>query len=381
MAVMERKAQIKSWLFDVALPLWSTTGIDKNNKFIEVMDFDATPDLTRPRRMRVQARQLYCLADAKLMGWAGHDEARLGRGFAALKACWATDGAPGFVHIVSQDGAVVDARRDAYDHAFGLFAAAYYSKATSDPEARALAHQILAFIDDQMTDPVDGSLFEQAGEAGRAILPRRQNPHMHYLEALLAWYDLTGEVGFKVRIDAILDLFLRAFYDPSTASLGEYFTRTWAVLDTEAGQITEPGHHFEWVWLLNWAHKLGIRDLRSEARALFEKAYRFGRNKEGYALDEMDRQGVILKASRRTWPQNEALKAYLAMAEMVPQKADDYRQLADDMVNLTFKSYLSTEVPGLWYDQFDKMDQNIAKDVPASTLYHIQVAFQEYLMV
>jgi mannose-6-phosphate isomerase len=68
-------------------------------------------------------------------------------GFEALvRDCWARDGKPGFLHAFAQDKTPLDLKRDAYDHAFGLFALAWYYKLTGEPRALALAHEILDLL-------------------------------------------------------------------------------------------------------------------------------------------------------------------------------------------------------------------------------------------
>ena len=44
-------------------------------------------------------------------------------------------------------------------------------------------------------------------------------------------------------------------------------------------------------------------------------------------------------------------------------------------------SYLATEVAGLWQDQFDAAGRGLTAKVPASTLYHIVVAFRELILL
>jgi mannose/cellobiose epimerase-like protein (N-acyl-D-glucosamine 2-epimerase family) len=45
-----------------------------------------------------------------------------------------------------------------------------------------------------------------------------------------------------------------------------------------------------------------------------------------------------------------------------------------------FDTYLATEVPGIWMDQFDAEGRGVTPNVPASTLYHVVVAFRELLL-
>src|SRR2546430_13023820 len=59
--------------------------------------------------------------------------------------------------------------------------------------------------------------------SGRAEvkLPRRQNPHMHLLEALLALHVATGEKNWLRRAGALVDLFKRRFADRSEEHTSE----------------------------------------------------------------------------------------------------------------------------------------------------------------
>ena len=45
------------------------------------------------------------------------------------------------------------------------------------------------------------------------------------------------------------------------------------------------------------------------------------------------------------------------------------------------RTYLGTRVPGLWIDQFDAQGEARADVVPASTLYHLVVAFEDLLRI
>ena len=61
--------RVRDWLFRQALPLWADAGIDAEGRFFEKLDFDGRPITGRPRRTRVQARQVYVFAEAVSLGW------------------------------------------------------------------------------------------------------------------------------------------------------------------------------------------------------------------------------------------------------------------------------------------------------------------------
>src|SRR5262249_39388817 len=63
-------ARLKRRIVDRALPLWSTTGWDgAAGGFVDRLHQDGTADRAAPRRIMVQARQIYCYAKAAQLGW------------------------------------------------------------------------------------------------------------------------------------------------------------------------------------------------------------------------------------------------------------------------------------------------------------------------
>ena len=356
--------RIRSWLIDTALPLWAERGIDASGLFHEKLDFAGRPDPAAPRRMRVQARQLYVFAEAALMGWApGRAIAERGMD-RFVETCWRADGKPGFVHLLTPEGRVANPLRDLYDHAFGLFALATMHRLNGDPRARRMADDLLAFLDHDWAHGAGG--YEEALPGG--TLPRRANPHMHLLEALLAWHGATGDAAYLGRANALIDLLKRHFFDPTTGTLTEFFDARWQRASGTDGAVVEPGHHCEWAWLLVRAAERGALDATAEARTLYRFVLQHGLDAAGFAIDECDPQGHQTRASRRSWPQTELIKAHIAMGN-----AGDAAQVADAL----FDTYLATEVPGLWMDQYDDAGKGITATVPASTFYHLMVAFKE----
>jgi mannose-6-phosphate isomerase len=365
----------RAWLTEAALPLWGSAGVDETGSFHERLGFDGAPDRACPRRLRVQARQLYVFSEAAVRGWWGPALPLAHAGFESfVRDCWARDGAPGLLHLLSADREPLDLTRDAYDHAFGLFALAWYYKASRAPEALALAHRMLDLLEAEMADPVHGGYVESLPP----VLPRRSDPHMHLLEAMLEWTEAHGDPRFLKVAGQMVDLFKARFFDPEAGVLGEYFAADLSPAPGAEGQVIAPGHQFEWFWLLDWAERLGAGDARAEAARLYDFGVRHGLDASGFAVDECDRAGRQMRRSRRAWPQTELIKAYVARARAGDAAAAE----AAASVTLAFLgSYLDTEVPGLWMDQFDAEGRGMTAAAPATTLYHIAVAFRELMLL
>jgi mannose/cellobiose epimerase-like protein (N-acyl-D-glucosamine 2-epimerase family) len=372
-SVRQAAEAARAWLSDAALPLWGSAGVDKTGSFHERLGFDGRPDLQAPRRLRVEARQLYVFSEASVRGWWGPARSVADAGFEAfVRDCWAPDGKPGLLHELTADRRPLDLTRDAYDHAFGLFGLAWYYKASKSPRALALAHEMLDFLERDMADPVHGGFVESLPPA----LPRRSDPHMHLLEAMLEWSEACDDPRFSAAAARLVELFRTRFFDEQTGTLGEYFGLDLRPAGAE-GEVVAPGHQFEWFWLLDWAARLGLGDCVAQGRRLYDFGLRKGCDALGFALDETDRQGRLVRASRRAWPQTELIKAHLCAARHGQAGA---AEAAAALTQAFFGSYLATGTPGLWMDQFDDGGRPMTPWAPATTLYHVQVAFRELIL-
>jgi mannose-6-phosphate isomerase len=74
---------------------------------------------------------------------------------------------------------------------------------------------------------------------------------MHLLEAALAWIAVDPDPGWQGMADGIATLCLERFIDPATGALREFFAADWSPATGVAGCLAEPGHHYEWAFLLD----------------------------------------------------------------------------------------------------------------------------------
>lgn len=362
---------LRRWAIEKALPLWSSNGFDaKRGGFHERLNPDGSPDLTSPRRLRVQARQTYVYAHAASLGWFPDARHFMLAGAAfMIEKYRSPDGKPGYVSILAPDNSVVNPLRDTYDHMFVLLALTWAAKVSGDAQIRAHLDDALAFIDAHLTAR-DGSFIEGIP----ASQPRRQNPHMHGFEAMLAMHETIAHPQALTRARKLLAMMQDKFFDPRTNTLGEYFTDEWTRLPGADGDSLEPGHQAEWAWLLHKHERLtGLPPGELPAR-LLQSALRWSDPKTGLLFDEADRNGPVRRTSRRTWPQTELAKAWIAEAEVntpgAAAKASAALQALTD-------HYLDTPHVGGWTDQFDEQGRALTVHMPASTFYHVFCAIAE----
>jgi mannose/cellobiose epimerase-like protein (N-acyl-D-glucosamine 2-epimerase family) len=360
--------RLKTQIIRYSLPLWSSEGWDRAmGGFVDRLDQDGQADHLAPRRVFVQARQIYCFAKAARIGWypEGGAIALKGMDYLLTKAK-GPDGRPGFVHTLAPDGAVLDPRRDTYDHAFVLLALINVYALDRDAQVRAEIDALVSFLDTRLRSPHGGF-----AEGWPASMPRRQNPQMHLFEAMIAAFDVTHEAAFQNRAGEFFALFLANFYDKEKHLLGEYFEDDWSKIEPVS---IEPGHQAEWVWLLKGFERItGCPTGRFRAE-LLASALRYRDEATGCLIDEGDADGNFRKHSRRLWPQAEIAKAWIAQAEAGEAGAASEARAA---LALLERHYLRHPVAGGWYDQFDRNGGSLIATIPASSFYHVLCAVVE----
>jgi mannose-6-phosphate isomerase len=270
------------------------------------------------------------------------------------------------VHLLDADGSICDARRDLYDHAFHILALSWAYRATGDAQILALAIETLAFVDEAM-GCAQGGWFEGCP----ASLPRRQNPHMHMFEALLALFEASGDTAYLNRAGDIAVLLAERFIDPDTGLLFENFDDD--LVPIRPARI-EPGHMAEWCWLLHKYATLTAEPPLGIALTLGKHADALAPKGQGFLLDGFDENLNILTPSRRLWGQTEWLKSMLVRFEAGDE---DMSVMADALLRRIRGSYFEENLPGLWMDQFDLQEAPMATHVPASIVYHLVSAATE----
>ena len=362
------RARARNWLW-TAFDTWSRVGWDPvRGGFVEQLHMDGTPDADAIRRVRVQARQVFSFAKAIELGWDDPDIARdlIKKGLQYIdRRLRHPDG--GWVHLVAPDGQAIDDKRDFYDHAFLILAGAEAYRSTNDPLALKIADDAISFINNDLSDPLHGGWLESVPHT----LPRRANPHMHVLEAMLAYYNATGrEVALKVA-KKVVQLFETKFFKPGVDILVEHFAADWHAETAMTAWVFEPGHHYEWATLLAQYGNLTGHDTRSFRRRLIATADKFGINETtGFAYNALTASGDLVDSNSRLWHNLEKFRSLLLHRDSASTDR------IETLFNAIFEHYLEQGPAGGWMDQLDQDGRPISKDVPASMLYHAVTALE-----
>lgn len=356
------RVRLVTWLAQNAYPQWAQHGIDPGNGgFIETLAQNGA-GLPHPRRARVHPRQIYAFAQAPRFGWKGDVRRIVRRGTDYFVTHYLRpDGL--FRTLASVDGVPLDDRALLYDQAFALLgysAAAAALDARDEFEERAL--RLRAAIESRFR--AHNGAFRSNEEPEGFF---ESNPHMHLLEACLAWAETGTDPGWAQWARQIVDLATQKFISRVTGSLGESFTADWRPAPGIAGRIVEPGHQFEWAWLLLRSESRHPGPLRQQALRLMAIGEQSGVHNQvavNALLDDLS----VHDANARFWPQTERLKAALLAARLTDETRHWEMAAA---AAATLLPYLDTPVPGLWYDIQLPSGELVDSPAPASTFYHL----------
>lgn len=366
---------LRAWLSNSALPLWATAGFDRSlGMFHERLDWSGRPRLDVARRAMVQARQIYVFSHAARLGWFDEGAPLAESAMESLVGRFCDAGGPrgGFAFSIGPEGHVASGVRDAYAHAFVLFALASLYRLNGDARLIDYADETIAFIDEALTDQNFGGLYDASPIADRS---KRQNPHMHLLEAYLALETAAPGRGYLDRARKIVDLFKTRLFIAEPGVLLEYFSEDWSLPDEPAKRgIFEPGHHYEWVWLLAEFEALAGDDLGAEIARLYRVARQAGHAANGLIFDELDVDMNVIKSAHRVWPHTEAVKAAVAMRAKGDAGAEAF---AAAMIGALRGTFLDRPFAGGWIDHIGADGVPLIADAPASSLYHVFLAATE----
>jgi len=371
--------ELKQWLFTRALPIWASLGTDHEGwGFYESISQDGK-GLNLPRRARVQARQIHSFAAAHDMGWNGPAAYLFDHGLKAIETHYVN--ADGLMRtLVDADGKSLNEDALLYDQAFYLLALTHGANHSicheyeQNHEARAL--KILDQIENHYQH-------DQGGFREHAAHQFQSNPHMHLFEACLGWMSKGNSPRWRHCAQMIAELVITKMIDSDKGFIQEFFTPAWTPIENENNSdanktykddihIVQPGHQFEWAWLLTrWSALTSDQSILPIARKLYENGNHGIVASRQVALDDLNDKMQPITDQARLWPQTERLKASLILADCADSSEKErYHQDALHSAE-TLSRYFDTPIEGLWWDKNLANDSFVDEPASASSLYHI----------
>jgi mannose-6-phosphate isomerase len=148
------------------------------------------------------------------------------------------------------------------------------------------------------------------------------------------------------------------------------------------GDLIEPGHQFEWAWLLIRLAKHGLGPGLKTARGLYEFADKFGIDRNRHvAINAVGIDGAVIDDSARLWPQTERMKAAIALALLEPVGSSGRKRFEADAVDawIGLKRYAVPGHPGHFFDKYQRDGSFVSEPSFASSLYHITCSLSELI--
>nr|WKF59896.1 Cellobiose 2-epimerase [Paraburkholderia busanensis] len=349
-------AALRDHFANVVLPMWRGAGFNTALKLpYEAVSAENRQPLPAERyRAMACARQLFVFSQA---GDAGHAQVL----FDSLMHTFQDTRNGGWFYSVDAQGAPLDTTKDLYTHAFVVFACAEFGRRHGNRDALETVHRTSALIQSQFA--ADDDLFNAALSAdfGRVTGTPIQNPLMHLTEAWLAAREATRDNAFDAALRRLAGAVARHFVHAPTGCIAELPIGA-------ADNRLEPGHQFEWFWLVRQAG--GLFDDSGLVESL-QRAFAFARQlgvdeTTGGVYASLDEAGQIKDATQRIWAQTEYLRA-LASHDDATVRAALPRQ-----ITLFEQRFLR---PAGWFECKTPAGDVARADMPSTTPYHLATAY------
>ena len=365
---------------DVLLPMWLGPGWNAQAglcyEALIVENGTLVPASTSRYRAMACARQLYTLARATRL--STRHQALCAERAAAL--CHALDTRfrdtinGGWLFSIDSALAPQDTTKDLYTHAFVLFAAAHWLAVSDDPRAAALmddAHEVIARRFARAGTETNTAALPVAAMDAAFAVPQAgvaQNPVMHLTEAYLAAAALDEPPAWaEAGVRALAEGILARFIDARTGSITEL-----PVDETSPDNRIEPGHQFEWFYLVRahadvFARSDAGRHLAETLGRAVDAACNLGVDPrtQGVCL-ALGLDGTMRDASQRIWAQTEYGRALALCTET-------HGAMLAHMLPTWSARFLHAHG---WHEVIDATGQSLRADMPSSTPYHITTFYE-----
>lgn len=309
------------------LPFWMERAADPRGGFYGLIHADGRIEANAPKAVIIQARALWAFAAAaSALGERYRPAAE--RAFVDLCGKFRDGDLGGLFWMLNADGSVLDARKQIYAQAFGIYALAEYHRATGSGESLDFAKELYRLIEAHARDLVHGGYLEAFDRnwSERADMrlsekdlncAKSMNTHLHVLEAYAGLLQVWPDAALQADGRTLLELILDRIVDPHTAHFGLFFDRGWKALSDGVSF----GHDIEGSWLLFEAAKtLGedrlLERAREAALAMAEAVLHEGRDGDGSVFFAADGAGRVVDPGKHWWVQAEAVIGFYNAYEL-----------------------------------------------------------------
>ena len=345
---------------DLIVPLWRGPGWNADLALpFEALDADHRPLPPQRYRAMACARQLYLFASLIGEPGAAFAEERAAALFHSLQRHFHDAEHGGWFYSVDPSGQPLDERKDLYTHAFVIFACAHYWARLREPSVESVLNAALAVVARRFATG-DG-LYEAVLERDWSSLRSGplQNPLMHLAEGFLATLAIRDDADVQAALLALATAMQRRFIDH----------RHGVIVERPLGAVDnwfEPGHQFEWFYLLESSDVLRGTPLHASVTQAFAYAEQKGvEEKTGAVRGMLALDGSVRDGTQRIWAKAEYLRA---LTLRPGSQAILQCQL------LALQQHFLHEKG--WHECLDAKGDVSRRDMPSTTPYHLATCYQ-----
>ncbi|RMR03274.1 N-acylglucosamine 2-epimerase [Pseudomonas savastanoi pv. glycinea] len=352
-------ASVQAHFLQTIVPVWLGPGWNAQLALpYEAVDAEHLPLPPQRYRAMACARQLFLfssLIDDPAVPEAATRAAAL---FRSLQRHFHDAEHGGWFYSIDPQGAPLDRRKDLYTHAFIIFACAQYWARVREPLVESVLNAALDVVAEQFAD--DDGLYEAVLDEDWATMGSGplQNPLMHLAEALLATVEVRADEATLATLNELAAAMQRRFVD---SQHGVMLEKPLEAVDN----WYEPGHQFEWYFLLESSPHLRGSALHQSLSTAFIHAEAQGVDaKTGAVAAALTSDGHIQDGTQRIWAQAEYLRA-------LTLRPGSEAALGKQLLALQ-KRFLHASG---WNECLDANGQVSRSDMPSTTPYHLATCY------
>ncbi|MCS3472760.1 mannose-6-phosphate isomerase [Pseudomonas sp. JUb42] len=350
-------AAVQQHFLQVIVPLWQESGWNTQLALpYEAVDGQHAPLPPQRYRAMACARQLFVFSS--LIGRVPGAEIRAAALFRSLQRHFHDAEHGGWFYSIDPQGAPLDRRKDLYTHAFIIFACAHYWAKVREPLVESVLNAALNVVAGRFADGTglyEAVLAEDWSSLDSGPL---QNPLMHLAEAFLATVSVREDAATLKALDGLAEAMQQRFIDPDTGLM----------LEKPKGTVDnwyEPGHQFEWFYLLESSEHLRGSALHGSLKRSFALAEAQGVDTLNGAVTAMlEIDGTVRDATQRIWAQAEYLRALVLRP--------DADQRVPQLLQALQQRFLHAKG---WHECLDADGQVSRSDMPSTTPYHLATCY------
>jgi mannose-6-phosphate isomerase len=352
-------ASVQAHFLQTIVPVWLGPGWNAQLALpYEAVDAAHQPLPAQRYRAMACARQLFVfssLIDHPAVPEAGARAAAL---FRSLQRHFHDAEHGGWFYSIDPQGAPLDRGKDLYTHAFIIFACAHYWAKVREPLVESVLNAALDVVAERFAD--DDGLYEAVlGEDWSTLESGPlQNPLMHLAEAFLATLEVREDAATLAALIALAEAMQRRFIDAEHG----------VMLEKPLGAVNnwyEPGHQFEWFFLLESSPQLRGSALHQSLTIAFGRSETQGVDPQtGAVLAALASDGQLKDGTQRIWAQAEYLRALTLRPDSETALSRQLRGLQERFLH-----------PSGWNECLDG-DGNVSRiDMPSTTPYHLATCY------